>query len=96
MHGGRTGAAQLSRLNPFVFGEVGFDRQILISHDAFRRYSLFGNGEQLIGFADAPALEVFRRGRHGFRVALFRTAIYPGGNRVQFGLREAAVILPRA
>ena len=80
---------RLGHLHVLVFFEVGrrIEVLVLIGAACFDGV-LFGHLDNDIRFPDTPTLDKLRRGRQLFRIALFRTAIYPGGDGVDHGLEQ--------
>ena len=81
-------------LQPLVFGEVGWNLDVLILDRAGgRNLERLGHREHGVGLADGPPVDE-RRSRGKVLVVPFRRArIHPRRNRVDLGLREAGVVL---
>src|SRR5262245_25208157 len=76
-----------------VFGKVGRDGEIFVRDHAFRGNAVFGrHGQNHVRLAYLPAFGVIRAWRHILGIAFLRATIDPGGDRVNFLLRETRVV----
>ena len=89
MNQSRIARARFGQLDVLVFGEAGWDHDVLIV-DGARRWDIEGNrhGEHHVRLADAPAFYPLRRLRTLFRIARLRASVRPSCERVDFGLRQ--------
>src|ERR1700686_2862390 len=85
----------LGHLHILVLFKVGRRIEVLIlvgtgGLDRIRFWHLYNH----IRLADTPAFDELRGGRQVFRIAFFRSAVYPGGNGIDLSLRKAWIIGP--
>ena len=91
MHHAAVAGQDFAGLNPFVFGEVRRNVNVLvIVHGGFGNDKL-GNGENDIR-QDMPARLESRGGRQVFRVALFHSTFDPLIDRRDIGVAQARVV----
>ena len=80
----------LDRLNPFRFGEVRRDVEVLVlDHAVGRNLVLLLHLEDDVRLADGPAVRVDRRRRQVLRVALRRAGVRPRDQRLLLVRRSA-------
>ena len=97
MHDLAIAGPRLGHLHVLVFFEVGRRIEVLILVGAAGFDGvLFGHLDNHIRFADAPTFDELRRGGQVFRIAFLRSAIDPGGDRIDLSLRQTRIIGPSA
>src|SRR5262249_5667649 len=85
--------SDLSSLNPAIFGEIRWHREVLVLHNATRWNGvLLWHVEHYIRLWDIPSVKEVRFLRQIFRIAFTSALIDPSDNRVYVFLREPPVI----
>jgi hypothetical protein len=78
MHDGTGARANLQRLDPLVFREVGLHLEVLIWNLARCRHGVFlFHGDDDVGLADLPALRIFGLLRQVSLIAFRRAGVDP-------------------